>query len=102
MHEVISTLNPHIFKLFFYYKVRTYRMNQNLCEKCGRGGKSVSVLFGLPQNEKYWLGLTKKLKAHCGSGRTYKEGTIEIQGDHRDQLRSYLEKMGFSVKLAGG
>ena len=71
-------------------------------EKNGRGGKSVSVLFELPQNEKYWLGLTKKLKAHCGSGGTYKEGTIEIQGDHRDKLRSYLEKMGFSVKLAGG
>ena len=28
MHEVISTLNPHIFKLFLYYKVRTYRMNR--------------------------------------------------------------------------
>ena len=71
-------------------------------EKKGRGGKSVSVLFELPQNEKYWLELTKKLKAHCGSGGAYKEGTIEIQGDHRDKLRSYLEKMGFSVKLAGG
>lgn len=71
-------------------------------EKKGRGGKSVSVLFELPQNEKYWLELTKKLKAHCGSGGTYKEGTIEIQGDHRGKLRSYLEKMGFSVKLAGG
>ena len=71
-------------------------------EKKGRGGKLVSVLFELPQNEEYWVGLTKKLKAHCGSGGTYKEGMIEIQGDHRDKLRSYLEKMGFSVKLVGG
>ena len=70
-------------------------------EKKGRGGKLVSVLFELPHNEKYWVEFTKKLKAHCGSGGAYKEGTIEIQGDHRDKLRSYLEKMGFSVKLAG-
>ncbi len=70
-------------------------------EKKGRGGKSVSVLFELPQNEKYWVGLTKKLKAHCGTGGAYKEGMIEIQGDHREKLRSYLEKMGFSVKLVG-
>ncbi|MCH9639588.1 MAG: hypothetical protein K0U40_08855 [Betaproteobacteria bacterium] len=71
-------------------------------EKKGRGGKSVSVLFELPQNEKYWIGLTKKLKAHCGSGGAYKKGMIEIQGDHRDKLTSYLEKMGFLIKLGGG
>ena len=71
-------------------------------EKKGRAGKLVSVLFELPQNEKYWVGLSKKLKAHCGSGGAYKEGVIEIQGDHRVKLRGYIEKMGFSVKLAGG
>jgi len=25
-----------------------------------------------------------------------------VQGDHRDKIKLYLEKLGFKVKLAGG
>lgn len=71
-------------------------------EKKGRGGKAVSVLFNLPDNPKYFSDLAKKIKAHCGTGGTFKEGTIEIQGDQRDKIKSFLEKLGFQVKLAGG
>ena len=71
-------------------------------EKKGRGGKSVSVLFNFPENAEYWTKVAKKLKAQCGTGGTYKDGQIEIQGDHREKIKSALEKMGFQVKLAGG
>ena len=71
-------------------------------EKNGRGGKSVCVIFDLPKNEAYNKDLEKKLKATCGSGGAYKNGTIEIQGDHREKIKTYLEKLGFKVKLAGG
>ena len=71
-------------------------------ESKGRGGKSVSVVFNLPHNPDYFTKMAKKLKASCGSGGTYKEGQIEIQGDHRDRIKSWLEKEGFKVKLAGG
>jgi translation initiation factor 1 len=71
-------------------------------EKNGRGGKTVTVLFDLPKNDEYFKNLEKKLKALCGTGGSFKEGLIEIQGDHREKMKSYLEKLGFKIKLAGG
>lgn len=74
-------------------------------EKNQRGGKTVTVIFDLPNNPPYFEDLTKKLKATCGSGGTFKnypKAQIEIQGDHRLKAQSTLEKIGFKVKLAGG
>jgi translation initiation factor 1 len=71
-------------------------------EKNGRGGKLVTVVFELPKNDEYFKGLVKKLKATCGSGGSYKDNIIEIQGDHRDKVKAFLEQTGFKVKLAGG
>ena len=71
-------------------------------EKNGRGGKLVTVLFNLPLNNVFFAALTKELKAICGAGGTLKDEIIEIQGDHREKIKSHLEKKGFQVKLAGG
>jgi translation initiation factor 1 len=71
-------------------------------EKNSRGGKTVTVVFELPKNEEYFKDLAKKLKALCGSGGSFKENTIEVQGDHREKIKLHLEKIGFKVKLAGG
>lgn len=71
-------------------------------EKNGRGGKIVTVIFELPINEAYFKDLEKKLKSLCGTGGSYKNNMIEIQGDHREKIKSYLEKLGFKIKLAGG
>jgi len=71
-------------------------------EKKARGGKSVTVLFNLPHNPDYFTSLAKKLKVHCGSGGTFKDDKIEIQGDHKAAVKAYLEKQGFQVKLSGG
>lgn len=71
-------------------------------EKNGRGGKTVTVVFELPVNEDYFKEIEKKLKGVCGTGGSYKNNMIEIQGDHRDKIKTYLEKIGFKVKLAGG
>lgn len=68
----------------------------------GRGGKTVTVVFELPQNDPYFSDLTKKLKNACGTGGSFKNNVIEIQGDHREKIKTQLEKLGFKVKLAGG
>lgn len=71
-------------------------------EKNGRGGKTVTVIFELPKNDDYFKHLEKKLKNLCGTGGSFKNNVIEIQGDHRPKIKDYLEKIGFKVKMAGG
>lgn len=71
-------------------------------EKAGRGGKAVSVVFGVPLAGDELAALAKQLKNLCGAGGSVKDGDIEIQGDHRAKLKAALEAKGFKVKLAGG
>lgn len=68
----------------------------------GRGGKAVCIITGLPGRHDEIAELAKKLKQQCGTGGTVKDAVIEIQGDHRNKLKQALEKMGHTVKLAGG
>ncbi len=67
-------------------------------ETAGRGGKSVTVVYGLPRNTAFVEGLAKELKRALGTGGTATEGGVEIQGDHRDRLRKLLAGRGISVK----
>lgn len=71
-------------------------------ETSGRGGKQVTVVNGLGGDQARLKSLLKKMKSQCGSGGAQKGGSLEIQGDHRDTLKSFLEKQGFTVKLSGG
>ena len=73
-----------------------------LRESKGRGGKTVTVITGVPLNDEALKALAGELKRRCGTGGTLKEGSIEIQGDHRDLLVIELEKRGYRVKKAGG
>jgi len=68
----------------------------------GRGGKTVTVVTGLPLDEAALVALSKRLKSACGTGGTVKSGTLEFQGDHRELLVSLLAREGFESKLAGG
>jgi len=68
-----------------------------------RGGKTVCVIYELPEaSVKYYQKLTKKLKSILGTGGTYKNDCIEVQGDHREKIVESLEQLGFKVKLSGG
>lgn len=68
----------------------------------GRKGKGVTVITGIPLDAGQLKQVAKTLKQKCGSGGTVKNGTIEIQGDHRDVLMAELKTMGYTVKRAGG
>ncbi|HVY64561.1 MAG TPA: stress response translation initiation inhibitor YciH [Gammaproteobacteria bacterium] len=71
-------------------------------ETGGRGGKTVTAVHGVPLPENRLQDLAGELKRLCGTGGTLKEGTIEIQGDHRERIVAALEQRGYTVKLAGG
>lgn len=67
-------------------------------EKQGRGGKSVTVVYDLPNDEKFLKELGQELKRACGTGGAVAAGTIELQGDLRDRVRELLTKKGWTVK----
>ena len=71
-------------------------------ETKGRKGSGVSVITGIPLDDKELKKIAKRLKQKCGTGGTVKSGTIEIQGDHRDTLKQELSKLGYTVRLSGG
>lgn len=71
-------------------------------EVAGRGGKGVSVITGLRLAPAELQELATRLKKLCGAGGGVQEGTIEIQGDHRDRLVAELQKLGYAAKRSGG
>jgi translation initiation factor 1 len=71
-------------------------------ESKGRGGKTVSVIYGLSLSGTELSLLAARLKQKCGAGGTVKERTIIIQGDKVDFIVQLLQKEGFNVKRAGG
>ena len=71
-------------------------------ETSGRKGGAVTTLNGINGTDAELKALAKKLKRLCGSGGTFKNGVIEIQGDHREKIATALGESGFIVKFAGG
>lgn len=68
----------------------------------GRGGKTVTLVVGLPMTAAELDACAKRLKAACGSGGTAKDGRIEIQGDHVERVMAALQAMEHAPKRAGG
>ena len=71
-------------------------------ETKGRSGKGVTIVSGLALGEAQLTTLARELKARCATGGTLRDGTIELQGEHRDTLVKELTRRGYLVKRAGG
>jgi translation initiation factor 1 len=71
-------------------------------EKGGRGGKTVTVIRGLPERGPALEARAQELKRLVGAGGTLKDNVVEIQGDHRERILERLQSLGYKVKLAGG
>lgn len=67
-------------------------------EKKGRGGKTVTVVYGLPQNAEFLKALCAELKRACGPGGAVVDGCVEVQGELRERVRDSLTKKGYVVK----
>ncbi len=71
-------------------------------ERKKRGGKTVTVIKGIEEDEQSLVSLTKELKSSLGVGGAYKEGEIVLQGDKRKKVVELLLKKGYSnTKNAG-
>jgi translation initiation factor 1 len=67
-------------------------------EKKGRGGKTVTVVYDLPNNDEFLKELAQELKRACGTGGAVADNTVELQGDLRNRVRDYLMKKGWQVR----
>lgn len=61
-------------------------------------GKVVTLIGGLILSETNREALAKELKNACGTGGTVREGKIELQGDQRDQAKSWFIKKGWKLR----
>ena len=68
----------------------------------GRGGKTVTTISGVDLPPAELKQLARRLKQLCGCGGSISAGIIEIQGDQRALIKAELERLGHTVKLAGG
>ncbi|MCY0868714.1 MAG: stress response translation initiation inhibitor YciH [Desulfurococcus sp.] len=62
-------------------------------------GKAVTVIEGLPDNKELLKQIARILKTKLATGGTFKEGRIELQGDHRHRVKQILtEDLGIPVE----
>lgn len=59
-------------------------------------GKKYTAIEGVNDKDINLKELTKKLKEKFACGGTCKEGTIELQGDHKQRTKEVLIQMGFA------
>ena len=73
-------------------------------EKSGRGGKTVTTIAGFPPriNAPMRASLLKRMKRKLGTGGTWNRDCMELQGDKRSEVVSWLSSLGFKPVLAGG
>lgn len=93
-------------------------MTQDICPKCGlpkelcvcraieregekikvyvekrRFGKPTTIIEGITDGGKE---IVSKLKQRLACGGTFKNGHIELQGDHRYNIKKVLSELGYS------
>ena len=63
-----------------------------------RFNKPVTIVQGM-ENHKDVLSITKNLKSKIGTGGTFKNGKILLQGYHKDEVAKLLKAFGFNEKI---
>lgn len=58
-------------------------------------GKPTTIVEGVADNGKQ---LAKQLKSKLACGGTFKNGRIELQGDHRPKMKDLLSKFGYEAE----
>jgi translation initiation factor 1 len=61
-------------------------------------GKLNTVVSGIDGKEINIKEISKKLKSEFACGGTVKDGKIELQGNHKAQIKDLLVKFGFAAE----
>jgi len=61
-----------------------------------RFSKTSTIIEGINPKQGDMPKIVRELKSTFACGGTVKDGVIMLQGDHRDDVKEYLIKMGFS------
>ncbi len=67
-----------------------------------RRGKPTTVVWDLPVGEDEARKVLKELQRSCGAGGSWKDGQLELQGDHREKVEQLCQLRGWKSKRAGG
>ena len=59
-----------------------------------RRGKPVTVLTASNLGAEQLKSMVKELKTYCATGGTIKGDQAELQGDHRERVSEFLERLG--------
>ncbi|MDD5502077.1 MAG: stress response translation initiation inhibitor YciH [Candidatus Thermoplasmatota archaeon] len=62
-------------------------------------GKTVTIVEGIDPNDIDINALAKELKTICACGGTAKEGTIELQGEHKKHVKEILVAKGYNPEV---
>lgn len=73
-----------------------------LCKYVKRKGKPVTIIDGYTGATADFKQLAKEIKQLLSVGGSFKDDSIIIQGDYRDQIMVFLKEKGFNVKRVGG
>ena len=82
MDDILRELDKEKTRIVIFKDIRKFR-------------KSVTVVTGLQETEDA-IGITRALKTNIGTGATYKDGQIVLQGDHREAVKNMLVRRGFN------
>jgi translation initiation factor 1 len=64
-----------------------------------RYGKVMTIVEGLDEGSIDVKALLSQLKTKCACGGAYKEGHIELQGEHTAKAQKVLRDLGFEARI---
>jgi translation initiation factor 1 len=56
----------------------------------------VTLIEGFQASDTEKAEIVKQLKTFCGTGGSYKDAEMIIQGDHREKITAWLNKKGYT------
>ena len=81
MDDILKELDKEKARIIISKDIRRFR-------------KVATVVKGLDDRQDIGS-ITKEMKTKIGTGGTYKDGQIILQGDHREYIKNFLLKKGY-------